>query len=131
MTDLAPSSFSPIKSALEVATARADKLEIIPPITDPMGKHWKQPERRRIEIDDRYALMTRADFDLLPEYSATFPTGVYPGKMWKRHDGAHDPRCPVKDRRWLLVWYGESRIGPGYCSNNWRELLLSDGELPV
>lgn len=131
MKDIAPLSFQPIKSALEVAMPHADKLEAIPPITDPMGRHWEQPDRRSIEIDEKYALMSRREFDSLAEYSATFPTGVYVGKMWKRHDGVHDPNCSPKDRRWLLVWYGESRKGPGYCSNNWREILLSDGELPV
>jgi hypothetical protein len=27
----------------------------------------------------------------LPEYSCSRPTGVTPGKRWRRHNGAHDP----------------------------------------
>jgi len=34
--------------------------------------------------------MFRDEFDALPEYSATMPTGTTPGKRWRRHDGAHD-----------------------------------------
>lgn len=35
-------------------------------------------------------LLTQSEFDALPEYSASYPTGTTPGKRWKRHDGAHD-----------------------------------------
>lgn len=35
-------------------------------------------------------LITFAEMKALPEYSATLPTGVTPGKRWRRHDGAHD-----------------------------------------
>lgn len=27
-------------------------------------------------------------------------------------------------RRWLLVWFGESEIGPGFCSNNFRVIII-------
>jgi hypothetical protein len=103
----------------------------IPPITDPMGANWVQPDRNRIRIDERYARMNQATFDRLPEYSATRPTGVYPGKMWKRHDGAFDHRfleeggTPV----WLLCWYGESDK-PGCCSNHYREIVLEANDAP-
>lgn len=43
------------------------------------------------------------------EYSATYPTGVIPGKRWRRHDGAFDPTC--KDPGWLLCEYSEAFIG--------------------
>jgi hypothetical protein len=97
----------------------------IPPITDPLGQNWVQPERSRIHIDERYARMDRATFDRLPEYSATRPTGVYPGKMWKRHDGAFDHKFLREGGKpvWLLCWYGESDK-PGYCSNHHREILI-------
>lgn len=97
----------------------------IPPITDPLGRYWDQPPIERIAIDDTHALMTHEDFTLLPEYSASMPSGVYPGKMWRRRDGAFDPRCRPEDRRWLLCWYG---IVPGdatVCSNNFREILIA------
>ena len=105
----------------------------IPPITDPLGRHWEQPDRSLISIDDEFARMSFATFKDLPEYSASKPTGVYPGKMWKRHDGAHDYaflRSGGKPE-WLLCWYGESEKGPGWCSNHSRKIVLTDGELPA
>lgn len=94
---------------------------LIPPITDPLGRHWKQPARNAIVIDDTHALMDGRTFDALADYSRSFPSGVYPGKMWKAilHDGS----------AWLR-WYGYA--GPGmdpkrYCSNNERRILLTDG----
>jgi hypothetical protein len=108
-------------------------VNTIPLITDPMGRHWKQPDVSLITIDDEYARMSSATFEDLPEYSASRPTGVYPGKMWKRHDGAHDYEFRARGGKpeWLLCWYGESEIGPGYCSNHFRKIALTDGELPV
>lgn len=105
-------------------------LNVIPPITDPLGSVWKQPAPDVILLDDTHAVMRSRTFNELHEYSASRPSGVYAGKMWRRHDGLFDPKCKPEDRRWLLCWYGESRIGPGFVSNNHREILLSDGELP-
>lgn len=34
--------------------------------------------------------LTPREFAKLPEYSATYPTGTTPGKMWKRLDGSFD-----------------------------------------
>lgn len=99
-------------------------LNAIPPITDPMGKHWDQPPLSAIEIDDAHALMSDATFKALPEYSSTIPTGVYPGKMWRRHDGLLDQRCKPSDRQWLLCWYGESDE-PDACSINSRKVLIA------
>jgi hypothetical protein len=105
---------------------------VIPPITDPLGSAWDQPPVTEILIDGTHALMTLATFESLSEYSASKPTGVYPGKMWKRYDGAFDREFLARGGKptWLLCWYGESRIGPGYCSNNYRQILLSDGGFP-
>lgn len=93
----------------------------IPPITDPMGRSWRQPPTSSVVLDDTHALMSRSTFDELPEYSSSYPTGVYPGKMWK----AGFPGC------WMLRWYGEVPGRPNLCSNNQREILLADGELPT
>jgi hypothetical protein len=99
---------------------------MIPEMTDPLGKYWDQPDRSAITIDDTHALMTTATFKKLGEYSASCPSGVYPGKMWSRHDGLHDDRCAEKDRRWLLCWYDRSELGPDYCSTKFREILICD-----
>jgi hypothetical protein len=118
------------ETALQIALDRAERLEAIPTITHPLGRSWTQPSRRGILIDDKYAVISLRDFEALKEYSCSQPSGVYEGKMWKRHDGAFDPRCRPEDRRWLLCWYGYSNK-PDCVSNNYREILLTDGEFPA
>lgn len=63
--------------------------QIIPPITDPLGKSWKQPHRRFIELDDTHALMSEQTFKGLSEYSMSNPSGVYEGDIvtWVCSDG--------------------------------------------
>ena len=100
----------------------------IPPITDPHGKYWRQPAVSSILIDDTHALMSRLDFMKLAEYSSTIPTGVYDGKMWKRHDGIHNGKIKPEECKWLLCWYGPSPH-PESCSINSREILIV--EVPV
>jgi hypothetical protein len=101
---------------------------VIPPMTDSLGKYWDQPKTSSIEIDDTYALMSRATFERLKEYSCTKPTGCYPGKMWKRHDGAFDPDFLASGGtpEWLLCWYGLSEKGPDWCTTQMRQILFTD-----
>lgn len=106
------------------------EIETIPPITDPMGKNWDQPAVDEIDLSEGVARMSKSTFDNLAEYSATNPSGVYPGKMWKRHDGLFDPKCNPSERQWLLCWYDISSRGPEWCSNHWRKIVLTDGDLP-
>lgn len=65
-----------------------------------MNPLWSQPERIEILVSDSEAVMSEQSFRLLREYSTTFPTGVYAGKMWKAaiDDG--------REIRWVLRWYG-------------------------
>jgi hypothetical protein len=100
---------------------------MIPAMTDPLGKHWDQPKDiREAPIDGTHVLLTRQQFEGLSEYSATFPSGVYPGKCWKRHEPG--PTLPGERRRvglsrWFLMWYGESH-DPKLCSINHREIRI-------
>ncbi len=105
---------------------RLETPHIIPPIMDPLGRHWDQPKTSEILIDDTHAIMTRRTFDSLKEYSCTNPTGVYPGKMWKRHDGVFDYEFLASGGKpvWQLRWYGESEKGPEWCSNHSRDILI-------
>lgn len=106
----------------------------VPPITDPLGSHWEQPDSNRFLFDDTHVLMTYADFMCLHEYSATQPSGVYPGKMWRRHDGFYDERFLAGggEPEWVLRWFGVHPTEPEkYCSNHQRIILLSDGVLPT
>lgn len=87
----------------------------IPPITDPLGRSWRQPDPARFQIDDTHALMSQQDFERLSEYTTTMPTGVYPGKCWKGNT--------IKG--WMLRWYGETGVEDGleYCTNHQRLIL--------
>jgi len=62
--------------------------------------------------------MLRGEFEALPEYSCTLPTGVVPGKRWRRHDGAHDHRQRGRPHPWLVCEYSEPFMDGGevYCS---------------
>lgn len=95
----------------------------IPLITNPLGRHWGQPNIASILVDDTHAVMNAATFKQLAEYSVSTPSGVYPGKMWKRNHGMFDPDCKPQDRQWWLCWFGEVPNNPTVCSNNHRIIL--------
>lgn len=106
---------------------------MIPALDSPYGpKAWDQPDRRAFLVDDHHAVMTRATFTELAEYSGTIPSGVYPGKLWKRHDGVYSNRYPSgningqpqRPLAWLLCWYAAHPTKPGYCDVHFREILL-------
>lgn len=86
-------------------------LDHVPPITDPLGKHWTQPERAAILMDDHSCMMSEPDFHLLSEYSSSLPSGTYAGKLWKGNFA----------KGWFLGFYGEpdAKTIPIY----WREIL--------
>lgn len=88
--------------------------QIIPPITDPIGKMcWNQPHRRFIEMDDKSALMSEQTFRGLKDYTGSKPTGDYEGKMWKAKYGD----------RWFLFWYANCE-NPNYTNVHSREILI-------
>ncbi len=86
---------------------------MIPPITDPLGKHWGQPPRRFIEVDDESALMSEQTFKGLKEYSDTLPSGKYEGKMWRMNARG----------TWYLCWYSKDK-NPKFIIVNRREILI-------
>lgn len=97
---------------------------IIPPITDPMGAHWRQPDTENFVIDDTHVIMSQRDFDMLAEYSTTTPSGVYVGKCWKAQDFE---RLPGGKWRWIeewnLRWYGTCE-DPNLVSNHQRKIII-------
>lgn len=99
---------------------------VIPPITDPMGRYWDQPSASEIIIDDEYALMKRATFNKLAEYNCSKPSGVYPGKMWRVDNATYHKKEVERGayRHWLL-WFGESD-SPGFVSNHSRKILITE-----
>lgn len=72
---------------------------MIPPMTHPLSKHWKQPSSADFQFDDTHVMMSETAFQDLAEYSRTVPTGTYAGKMWKAYTGDGD---------WVLRWYTDS-----------------------
>lgn len=87
------------------------ELNTIPPINSPLGRHWTQPNVQNILIDDTHALMEDSDFNELKDYSHSIPSGVYPGKMWKRKAIG----------LWYLSWYGA--VKNDSCKINSREII--------
>ena len=67
--------------------------------------------------------LTRAEFDALPEYSCSLPTGTAVGKRWKRHDGSFDRAFLARGGKptWMVGEYT-------------REVMVSDrvvvGDMP-
>jgi hypothetical protein len=115
---------------LQVAKRALDKTphaarNTIPPITDPMGKHWEQPDPSRFVITDERVVMSRSDFDKLHDYSHSQPTGTYPGKCWKR--GGYEKGNPVPVV-WWLCWFGAQfeDNGEKFVSNHYREIVITD-----
>jgi len=115
------------EAVMEHATVCDRMITNIPPMTDPLGRYWKQPSPSRIALDETHALMDSATFNALEEYSSSIPSGVYEGKMWKRHDGAFDAAFVRSGGRpvWLLCWFGPSEK-PDMVSINKREILRVD-----
>ena len=88
-------------------------MNLIPVMDDPLGKHWDQPNDIRQALMDATHVMLRPDqIRRLPEYSASLPSGVYPGKCWLRID---------RDGRWL-GWFG-AETPDHKCPILWREIL--------
>lgn len=90
---------------------------MIPPITDELGAYWQQPPLSDLLVDETHAVMTERTLQALAEYSATIPTGVYPGKMWRR--AIYSGKTVTG---WLLCWYGSSDWLN--CSVQHREILV-------
>lgn len=66
----------------------------------------------------------RKTFDSLPEYSCSMPTGVYPGKVWKKDlmFGLHAKNTkPV----WVLCEYVSA--GPEHCRTEFRRPEIIEG----
>lgn len=71
----------------------------LPAMTDPLGAHWRQPRglRDRVGLYGTHAAISESDWYSLPHYGNSMPSGVYPGKAWRRGN--------------LLCWYGPERNG--------------------
>jgi len=79
----------------------------------PLARHWDQPDPTNFLWIGDSVLLTLREMCLLRSYDSTFPSGVYPGKCWKRNDRKLGP---------VLVWFGHGEE-PGSCSINYRKIL--------
>lgn len=88
-----------ILRAEEVASGISESVlkgsAVIPEMTNPLGIHWKQPNRDQIVIRNEKAYVSTRDHQDFSRYDSSFPSGVYPGKMWVRNNGGVE----------YLVWY--------------------------
>jgi len=91
---------------------------IIPPITHPWGSSWVQPNPKNIIMDKDYAVMTERDFNLLPDYTASEPTGKYNGKMWKGEFNTSS------GKKWYLCWCHDENTVSQEIYISYREILI-------
>lgn len=91
----------------------------IPEMTDPLGRHWRQPsDMREVPMDGEVVLLTRRQFDELADYSRSMPSGVYEGKCWRRSQ-VHPATGEIVE--WWLLWYGPCDQ-PGYVETCRRRI---------
>lgn len=70
----------------------------VPPMTHELSSAWVQPDPNVWAFDDTHVVMPESDFKALHEYSHSYPTGRYEGKMWKAR---------TSHGEWYLMWYGD------------------------
>lgn len=68
-------------------------------------------------------------FQKLFDYSATYPTGVIPGKQWRRLDGVFDPRSHLPKHhpervipRWYILEYVAT--DDTHCEVKWYKPII-------
>jgi hypothetical protein len=86
---------------------------MIPPMTDPKGRHWRQPPREDIRLDGIYARMSQETFEALADYSQSRPTALYAGKMWRQRNGGG----------WILRWVTDTN-DPEAVDLHWAWIVL-------
>lgn len=69
-----------------------------------------------ILTDDKTAVMGPEDFQALPDYSASIPTGTTIGKRWKRRKDYHD-----ESKGWRLGEY-VGHLNPDLVAIRWRTI---------
>jgi hypothetical protein len=107
-------------------------MQPVPPMTDPYGEYWSQPDPNTFLFDDTHVLMTRDQLRELPEYTITLPTGTYVGKMWRSYSGrvkhVADARVQIEKDAWMLCWYEDCEDPTRIAIKRRTILLLEDHE---
>lgn len=82
----------------------------VPPMTHELSVYWEQPDPNDMQFDDTHVCMNQRDFAALREYSSSYPSGVYAGKMWKSLVRNYDIDGHIgHGGTWYLCWYGDIR----------------------
>ena len=68
-------------------------------------------------FDSSGFLISQKDFDALPEYSRSKPTGVYDGKCWKAYDAEND-------QWWIGCYIEENPPHPDGMLTPYRKALV-------
>lgn len=66
-------------------------------------------------LDDEHFLITQSDFDALPDYTGSKPTGVYDGKCWKMR---------LREEWWIACYVEETPPHPGGMLTPYRRALI-------
>lgn len=118
---------SELRSSWEIAVERSENPanwdpNVIPPMTHPLSKHWRQPDMAKVRIDDEFAYMDERAFWSLSDYSCSQPTGCYPGKAWRSNSHQFNKSHP---NVWWLCWFGYSE-DPNMCRTYCRRIQFYD-----
>lgn len=94
--------------------SRADQLAAVAAEEATREELRERAARETIEVVE----LTQAEFDELPEYSCSLPTGTTIGKEWKRGEPYRAPR-----ERWYRGMYVESER-EGYVKVKWQRIRV-------
>lgn len=74
-----------VKESYELVDSMIRDLDsrVIPIMTNPLGKFWRQPSLSKLFFREDYVLMDKEYFDILHNYESSYPSGVYEGKIWR------------------------------------------------
>lgn len=114
-----------LRTSSEIAMGKLPlSKNVIPRMTHPMSRYWRQPDLSHVLIDDTHALMDRPTFQALATYSTSVPTGAYEGKAWRVEGWTRGPNGEYTlTGKWYLRWYGYSEKSD-QVSINTREIIL-------
>jgi len=81
----------------------------------------------KLDREAKIAEMSMAEFNSLPEYSRSLPTGTTQGKVWKRHVNWNKPE---ESKEWWLGEYGEhtpiaDRDGEASVAIHWYYIAIT------
>lgn len=126
-------TFTEWLTEVDVIKKYTSDRNLIPPMVNPLGRHWSQPKVSEIKVlNDKECEMSQKAFNELSDYTASQPSGVYAGKMWKAQKMKEG--TPLRGRtllaqlepeelEWHLCWFSYHG-DPNVCTNNQRRIII-------